>query len=63
MSAEPADVTLSVDGKEVTVPAGTLIIRAAEQLGIEIRVSASTPCSSRSGRAASATSRWRGSRS
>jgi NADH-quinone oxidoreductase subunit G len=30
------EVTLTVDGKEVTVPAGTLIIRAAEQLGIEI---------------------------
>ena len=30
------DVTLTIDGKEVTVPAGTLIIRAAEQLGIEI---------------------------
>jgi NADH-quinone oxidoreductase subunit G len=30
------DVTLSIDGKEVTVPAGTLIIRAAEQVGIEI---------------------------
>jgi NADH-quinone oxidoreductase subunit G len=30
------DVTLAIDGKEVTVPAGTLIIRAAEQLGIEI---------------------------
>ena len=29
-------VTLTVDGKEITVPAGTLIIRAAEQLGIEI---------------------------
>ncbi|MEX1046304.1 MAG: NADH-quinone oxidoreductase subunit G [Actinomycetota bacterium] len=29
-------VTLTVDGKEVTVPQGTLIIRAAEQLGIEI---------------------------
>ena len=29
-------VTLTVDGKEVTVPKGTLIIRAAEQLGIEI---------------------------
>ena len=29
-------VTLSVDGKEITVPSGTLIIRAAEQLGIEI---------------------------
>lgn len=29
-------VTCSIDGKEITVPAGTLIIRAAEQLGIEI---------------------------
>jgi NADH-quinone oxidoreductase subunit G len=29
-------VTLTIDGKDVTVPAGTLIIRAAEQLGIEI---------------------------
>lgn len=29
-------LTLTVDGKEITVPKGTLIIRAAEQLGIEI---------------------------
>ncbi len=29
-------VTLAIDGKEVTVPKGTLLIRAAEQLGIEI---------------------------
>jgi NADH-quinone oxidoreductase subunit G len=29
-------VTLTIDGKEVTVPKGMLIIRAAEQLGIEI---------------------------
>lgn len=29
-------VTCTIDGKEITVPAGTLIIRAAEQLGIEI---------------------------
>lgn len=29
-------VTLTVDGLEVTVPKGTLVIRAAEQLGIEI---------------------------
>lgn len=29
-------MTLAIDGKEVAVPAGTLIIRAAEQLGIEI---------------------------
>jgi NADH-quinone oxidoreductase subunit G len=28
--------TLTIDGKEVTVPAGTLIIRAAEALGIEV---------------------------
>jgi len=29
-------VTLSIDGNEVTVPKGTLIIRAAEQVGVEI---------------------------
>jgi NADH-quinone oxidoreductase subunit G len=29
-------VTLSIDGKEITVPKGTLIIRAAEQMGITI---------------------------
>jgi NADH-quinone oxidoreductase subunit G len=29
-------VTLTIDGKEITVPRGTLVIRAAEQLGIEI---------------------------
>src|SRR5207302_3424599 len=29
-------VTLAIDGKEITVPKGTLIIRAAEELGIEI---------------------------
>jgi NADH-quinone oxidoreductase subunit G len=34
MSAEL--VTLTIDGKEVTVPTGTLVIRAAEALGIEI---------------------------
>jgi NADH-quinone oxidoreductase subunit G len=32
----PELVTLSIDGKSVAVPRGTLIIRAAEQLGIEI---------------------------
>ncbi len=40
MSADPTArgdlVTLTVDGKEVTVPKGTLIIRAAENLGIEV---------------------------
>jgi NADH-quinone oxidoreductase subunit G len=35
-AAPPDTVTLTVDGKEVTVPKGTLIIRAAEELGIEI---------------------------
>jgi NADH-quinone oxidoreductase subunit G len=34
---EPADtVTFTVDGVETTVPKGTLVIRAAEQLGIQI---------------------------
>jgi NADH-quinone oxidoreductase subunit G len=32
----PDAVTLTIDGKEVTVPKGTLVIRAAEQVGIEI---------------------------
>jgi NADH-quinone oxidoreductase subunit G len=33
----PADgVTVTIDGFEITVPPGTLIIRAAEQLGIQI---------------------------
>src|SRR4029453_13389893 len=36
MSPEDGAVTLIIDGKEVTVPKGTLIIRAAEELGIEI---------------------------
>ncbi|MBI4259306.1 MAG: NADH-quinone oxidoreductase subunit G [Actinobacteria bacterium] len=37
MSARPPEIiTLAIDGKEVAVPKGTLIIRAAEQLGIEI---------------------------
>jgi len=30
------DVTLTIDGRPVTVPAGTLLIRAAEQIGVEI---------------------------
>jgi NADH-quinone oxidoreductase subunit G len=32
----PDVVTLTIDGRAVTVPKGTVIIRAAEQLGIEI---------------------------
>jgi len=35
--ARPADVVrVTIDGFEITVPKGTLVIRAAEQLGIEI---------------------------
>jgi NADH-quinone oxidoreductase subunit G len=32
----PDLVTLTIDGAEVTVPKGTLVIRAAEQVGVEI---------------------------
>jgi NADH-quinone oxidoreductase subunit G len=36
-AARPADgVTVTIDGFEITVPKGTLVIRAAEQLGISI---------------------------
>ena len=31
-----ADVTLSVDGKKVTAPAGTLLIEACKAVGIEV---------------------------
>ena len=34
--ARPDDVSLSIDGVEVSVPKGTLVIRAAETVGIEI---------------------------
>ncbi|MER6942231.1 2Fe-2S iron-sulfur cluster-binding protein, partial [Nocardioides sp. NPDC000441] len=30
------DVTVKIDGHDVTVPEGTLVIRAAEEAGIEI---------------------------
>ncbi len=37
MSTEVSEmITLVIDGFEVTVPKGTLVIRAAEQLGIQI---------------------------
>ncbi|MGH2711955.1 MAG: NADH-quinone oxidoreductase subunit G [Actinomycetota bacterium] len=37
MSSGPAEhVNLTVDGKAITVPSGTLIIRAAEAIGVEI---------------------------
>src|SRR6476619_2611570 len=32
----PDSVSLTIDGLEVSVPKGTLVIRAAEELGIEI---------------------------
>ncbi len=32
------DVTLTIDGRPVTVPAGTLVVEAAKKLGIEIPV-------------------------
>ena len=32
------DVTLTIDGRSVSVPAGTLVVEAAKQLGIEIPV-------------------------
>ena len=36
-ATQPADgVTMSVDGVEITVPKGTLVIRAAEQLGVAV---------------------------
>jgi len=35
-SAPAGGVTVTIDGFELTVPRGTLVIRAAEQLGIEI---------------------------
>ncbi|MGB4635374.1 MAG: NADH-quinone oxidoreductase subunit G [Actinomycetaceae bacterium] len=36
MTANTPQVTLKVDGREVTVPKGTLIIRAAEEVGVHI---------------------------
>jgi len=32
------DVTLTIDGRQVTVPAGTLVVEAAKQAGVEIPV-------------------------
>lgn len=36
LAPKPEDVTLTIDGIEVSVPKGSLIIRAAEKLGIDI---------------------------
>ena len=34
--SEPELVTLTIDGTEISVPKGTLVIRAAELIGVEI---------------------------
>ena len=38
MPDAPQDVTLTIDGFEVTVPKGTLVVEAAKRIGIEIPV-------------------------
>ncbi len=53
-------VSLTIDGAEISVPKGTLVIRAAEQLGIEIPDSATIRCSTRPAPAAGAVRRGRG---
>ncbi len=37
-SPPPATVTLTVDGHEVTVPAGTLAVEAARAAGVDVPV-------------------------
>lgn len=51
-------VTLTIDGIEVSVPKGTLLIRAAEELGIAIPRFCDHPCWPRPAPAGSAWSRW-----
>ena len=34
----PKDVTVTIDGQQVTVPEGTLVVNAAKKLGIDIPV-------------------------
>ena len=41
--ANPNDVSLTIDGRSVTVPKGTLVVDAAQKLGIEIPVFCSHP--------------------
>ena len=36
MTANDSLVKVTIDGKDVEVPAGTLIIRAAEKIGVRI---------------------------
>lgn len=56
-------VSLTIDGAEISVPKGTLVIRAAEQLGIEIPRFCDHPSSTRPAPAGSASSRSRASAS
>lgn len=56
-------VSLKIDGIDISVPKGTLVIRAAEQLGIEIPRFCDHPSSTRPAPAASASSRSRASAS
>src|SRR5207253_10139740 len=35
---QPDQVTLTIDGKEVTVPKGTLVLHAAQKLGIDVPI-------------------------
>ncbi len=64
LAVPPEDlVSLTIDGVELSVPKGTLVIRAAEQLGIEIPRFCDHPSSTRPAPAASASSRSRASAS
>lgn len=56
-------VTLTIDGAEISVPKGTLVIRAAEQLGIEIPRFCDHPLLDPAAPAGSASSRSRDSAS
>lgn len=51
------DVTLDIDGRAVTVPAGTSVMRAAIEAGINVPKLCATIRSSRSARVACASSR------
>ena len=56
-------VTLTIDDHQISVPKGTLVIRAAELMGSRSRGSATIRCSTRSAPAGSAWWRWRASAS
>ena len=54
-------VTVTIDDTTVSVPKGTLVIRAAELIGVQIPGSATTRCSSPSAPAGNAWSRSKAS--